>query len=57
VNNTYIQGPRRCIYCTPTNSWSGDSLVSSTQMSSVNKTDASSIRGPKDIGGGPGTGK
>ncbi len=53
----YIRGPRRCVYCTPRTWDSDDTPVSTTRMSQINGTDQSSIRGPADMGGGPGSGK
>lgn len=56
-NGAYVQGPRRCVYCTPQSSWSGSEVVTDAQMARTNGTDKTSVRGPIDVGGGPGTGK
>lgn len=53
----WIRSHRRCIYCTPQASWGGGELVPDAEMARVNGTERSSIRGPTDQGGGPGTGK
>lgn len=53
----YIQGSRRCWYCQPQGSWSGETLVPDRRMAEVNQTDASGLRRPADVGGGPGAGK
>lgn len=53
----YIRGPRRCVYCT-SQPWSGGgTLVPDRRMSEINQTDATTLRGNSDLGGGPGTGK
>jgi hypothetical protein len=59
VNNTYVYYPssRRCIYCTPRAWDSDDLLVPANRMSEFNGSDRTAVRGPQDVGGGPGTGK
>ncbi len=56
-NGRYFAGPRRCVYCTPQDNWSGGALVRDSEMSTVNGTDQSIYRTPADVGGGPGAGK
>ncbi len=52
----FDQGPRRCVYCTPRD-WTGDEAVPAGRIAEANGTDAPNVRGPSDIGGGPGSGK
>lgn len=53
----WIRSHRRCVYCTPQGRWGGGELVPDREMARANGTDGSSVRGPLDQGGGPGTGK
>lgn len=53
----WIRSHRRCVYCTPQANWGGGELVPDNTLARTNGTDGSSIRGPLDQGGGPGTGK
>lgn len=53
----WIRSHRRCLYCTPQSTWGGLDLVPDRVMAQTNRTEGSSIRGPADQGGGPGSGK
>lgn len=53
----WIRSHRRCVYCTPQARWGGGELVADREMARANGTDGTTVRGPLDQGGGPGTGK